>query len=339
MKLGVGENNFSTMYMREEIGKCETLEELKGNILPLLKAQREQWVLKINEIITQNNYTKTAFAEMCDVSRVTVDKWCKGSLPKNRETFLRIGLAAHYNIDEMNLLLQRYGRYSGLYSKNLEDCVCIYVLKNHQEEALEKYVDILNEIKDTINKDNSEDAENLTTEKFDVKLSEVQNRDELETFITENIAMFSFTYHKFYAYVKMCIEANYEDWGGSVYELAEAQGWSSSLRQCVSAIRQKKWLPIRNKIISLGLYLSMEHDQVDEMLRLAHMEPLCAKNIFESVIMFILDNASLQNMLETDSDEFDPDALYQYAESVLKELELPEFAEFISELSEKDDAW
>ena len=339
MKLETGESNFSTMYMRDEIGRCETLEELKDNILPLLKAHREQWVLKINEIITQNNYTKTAFAELCDVSRVTVDKWCKGSLPKNRETFLRIGLVAHYNIDEMNLLLQRYGRYSGLYSKNLEDCVCIYVLKNHQKDALEKYVDILNEIKGTISKDHSKDSENLTTEKFDVKLSEVQNRDELETFITENIAMFSFTYHKFYAYVKMCIADNYKDWGSKVYKMAAGQGWSSSLRQCVSAIRQKKWLPIRNKIISLGLYLSMDHDEVDEMLRLAHMEPLCAKNIFESVIMFILDNASLQNMLEKNSDESDTEDLYQYAESVLKELEFPEFAEFISELSEKDDAW
>lgn len=330
----------NTVFIREEIGKCENVEELKSNIFPLIKTQREQWAKKINEIITKNNYTKSGFAELCGVSRVSVDKWCKGSIPKNRETFLRIGMAAHYDIDDMNLLLQRYGQYPGLYSKNLEDCICIYVLKkNYGNETLSKYQYILGKIKETINRDDADETENVSTAKFDVKLSEVQNEDELESFITENIAMFSFTYHKFYAYVKMCIKANYQGWAGSVFELAEGQGWSSSLRQCVSAIRQNKWYPTRNKIISLGLHLSMDHEQIDEMLALAHMEPLCAKNIFESVIMFILDNASLNNMLEVNSDEFDPDELCRYAKDILSELDLPELDTFISELSEIDDAW
>lgn len=126
-------------------------------------------------------------------------------------------------------------------------------------------------------------------------------------------------------------------YSGSVYELAEGQGWSSSLRQCVSAIRQRKWYPTRNKIISLGLHLSMDHEQVDKMLKLAHMEPLCAKNIFESIIMFILDDASLNDILDSKSEEYDPDELCRYARAVLKELDLSETGSFISELSEMDE--
>ena len=333
-------NNLKTVSIREEITKCEDLDELKESIFPLIKTQKEQWAKKINDILVQNGYTKTQMAQLCGVSRVSVDKWCKGSVPKNRETFLRIGMAAHYGLEDMNLLLQRYGRYPALYSKSLEDCICIFVLQqNYGQEALEKYQYILNTVKTKIIREEDSEAQNVSTDKFDEKLSQVQSEDELERFITENIAMFSFAYHKFYAYVKMCIQANYQGYAGSVFELAEGQGWSSSLRQCVSAIRQNKWYPTRNKIISLGLHLSMDHDQINEMLELAHMEPLCAKNIFESVVMFVLEDASLNNLLDAEADEYDPDALCRYAKETLSELDLPEIDSFISELAEIDDAW
>ncbi len=329
-----------SIYIKDEISICEDIEVLKARIFPMIKSQQEQWIGKINGIITENKYTKTKFAEVCGVSRVSVDKWCKGSIPRNRETFLRIGMAAHYDIEKMNQLLQRYGQYPALYSKSLEDCVCMYILtRDFGAEPIEKYDYILNRIKENITRNDAEETENVSTARFDAKLAQVQGEEELEQFIADHIAIFSFTYHKFYAYVKMNIAANYAGYANSVFELAEGQGWSSSLRQCVSAIRQSTWYPTRNKIISLGLHLSMDHDQIDEMLELAHMEPLCAKNIFESVIMFILDDASLNNMLDPDSETYDPDELCRYAREILNALDLPEVESFISELPEMDDAW
>lgn len=332
--------NLQTEYIREEIARCEDVEELKERIFPLIKSQQEAWAKKVAEIIDTNKYTKSRFAELCGVSRVTVDKWCKGAIPKNRETFLRIGMVANYDVEHMNVFLQRYGQYPALYSKSLEDCVCMFVLSQYRgEEGLEKYQYILKKIKETIVRDESATGENVSTAKFDVKLSEIHDEDELERFITDNIAMFSYTYHKFYAYVKACINVNYQQFATSVFDMAEGQGWSASLRRCVSAIRQNKWYPTRNKIISLGLHLSMDHEQIDKMLQLAHMEPLCAKNIFESVIMFIVDDASLNDILNEDSEEYDPDELCRYAKEILSELDLPEVASFISELSEIDDEW
>ncbi len=332
-----------TVFIKEEIARCEDLEDLKEIVFPKIRTQQDEWSRKVNDIIKEKGFTKSKFAELCGVSRVSVDKWCKGSIPKNRETFLRIGMAAGYSLEKVNQLLQRYGQYPALYSKSLEDCVCIYVInQGYGEDTIEKYQFILNKIKENIIRDdNAEDVANVTTEKFDAKLSEVQGEDELEQFITDNIAMFSNAYHKFYAYVKMNIATNYMDpaYAGSVFEMAEVQGWSSSLRQCVSAIRQNKWYPTRNKIISLGLHLSMDHEQIDEMLELAHMEPLCAKNIFESVIMFILDDASLKDMLNIESEDYDPDELCNYAREILCSLNLPEVEDFISELPEVDDAW
>ena len=143
-------NRNETEFIREEISRCESVEELKQMILPQITTQTVQWIKKINEIIEQNAYTKTRFAEICGVSRVMVDKWCKGAIPRNRETFLTIGMAANYNVEQMNQLLQRYGRYPALYSKSLEDCICIFVLERaYGKETLNKYRYILNKRKET----------------------------------------------------------------------------------------------------------------------------------------------------------------------------------------------
>lgn len=330
--------NYETVYIKEEIQRCEDLDDLKEIIFPMLKSQQEQWTRKINEIIDKSGLNKTKFAEVTGVSRMAVNKWCNGAIPKNRETFLRIGMAAGYNREQMDQLLQRYGQYPALYAKSLEDCVCIFVLENdYGPEALTKYNYILDKIKENIICDKEVETEDMSTVMFDEKLSDVKDETALEQFISDNSSTFATAYHRFYAYVKMHIVANYEGFDGSVNLLAEGQGWTSSLKQCVSAIRQNKWYPTRNKIISLGLHLSMDHVLINEMLELAHMEPLCAKNIFESVIMFILENASLNNVFDIDSEDYDPDELCRYAKEVLEELNLPEVEPFISELAEIDD--
>ncbi|MCR5734206.1 MAG: hypothetical protein K6G22_06340 [Lachnospiraceae bacterium] len=328
----------TTEFLKDNISKCEDIKDLKETVFPMLETQKEQWMEKISGMIEQSRLSKTAFAKSCNVSRVAIDKWCKGAIPKNRETFLRIGLTARYDRKELDRLLQRYGGYPALYPKTLEDCICIFIInQNFVESWAEKYQEILDKIKTGILSGKSAPANDIDTVFIDNKLGDIQSEDELGKFIAENIAAFSTAYNKFYAYVEMCIVANYQGYADSVFELAEGQGWSSSLRQCVSAIRQKKWYPTRNKIISLGLHLSMDHEQINELLQLAHMEPLCAKNIFESVIMFILDDASLNNILEKEDEEYDPDELCRYARDVLEELELPEIDVFISELPENED--
>lgn len=199
---------------------------------------------------------------------------------------------------------------------------------------IEQYNSILNSIKLNIIHDKEEEAENISTSKFDIKLSKVKSEEELENFIESNIALFSIAFNKFYSYALANIMANS---AGSVNELSYGQGWSSSLIKAVSAIRQKKWYPTRNKIISLGLHLTMDHEQIDEMLSLAHMEPLCAKNVFESAIIFILDDASLNNLMDKGGENYDPDDLCRYAKKVLGKLNNNEIDLFISEISEISD--
>ncbi len=336
---GVAYEGIETEYIKDEISRCESIDDLKDIVFPMIRSQRDSWELKIKEILDKTDCTKQEFASKCKVSRMTLNEWQKGSIPRDREKFIRVALAAGYGTNETNRLLQRYGRFPELYSKSLEDCVCIYVINHYGTDASEHYDRILEQIKEKIVGDGSSGVKDITTVKFEKKLSEVKEDDELEQFISENASVFAAEYNKLYAYVKACIEANYLDpeYANNIYDMSVVQKWSSSLKQCVSAINQRKWYPTRNKIISLGLHLSLDHEQIDKMLTLAHMEPLCGKNIFESIIMFILDDASLNDILNTDSEEYDPDELCEYAREILSGFDIPEVQVFISELPEQQD--
>ena len=56
------ENGFETRLIREEIGRCEDLEELKARIFPLLQSQQELWIQKMQEILAESGLTKSSFA-------------------------------------------------------------------------------------------------------------------------------------------------------------------------------------------------------------------------------------------------------------------------------------
>lgn len=341
MSLRFEDDTLKTEFLSDEIEKCEDIDELKLKVYPLWIDQKDRWASKFNRMLEECGMTKSDFAKASGISRVSVNKWAKGAIPKNRETFLRIGITAGYDVEQMNQLLKRYGRYPELYPKSLEDCVCIYVLQNYTgKDAVSKYEEILSKMEERILDNMMEEEEysrDLLTRGFFNDLSSVTTEDELESFVTENSPVFQRAYQKFYVYVIRMIKDNYLFGNEKIYDLVAAQNWSSSLRQCVYSIFQKKWYPTRNKIISLGIHLSMDRSQVNKMLELAHMEPLCAKNLFEGVIIYILENASLNELIGDEANRYEPDELYGYVREVLTELNIPEVEFFMSEFPEEDD--
>ena len=76
----------------------------------------------------------------------------------------------------------------------------------------------------------------------------------------------------------------------------------------------------------------MDYDEINKMLTYAHMEPLCAKNIFESTIMYILQDADLNDVLNIDAEDYDPDRLLSFARETLEKLDIPEIDAFLEEL-------
>lgn len=327
-------SEITTGYLYDVASRSESLEEYK-KLLVSIADQKKNWTQIINQIVSDNGYSASEFGKICGVSRQAAQKWMNGAVPKKRETFIRIGFAAHYNLEQMNYFLQRYGRCNKLYPKCLEDSVYIFVLNSdtieHTYQSCQSIIDLLKVELTTTEEDNQN--ESYETIALLESLSSLSTLPEMLAFVAENTSVYRDQYSKLYTYVEDFIQRNLLSDGieeDSVYNLANSQQWSSSLRHCVSEISQKKWYPDRNKIISLGIHLNMDVDQINKMLELAQMEELCAKNPFENAIIYALENAQLEDVIYTDG----TDTLCVYVRRVLESLDYSGVDFFMDELPE-----
>lgn len=316
---------YDTSKIRDEASKCEDINDIE-EILKMLQEERPFWEEQINRIIAENHYTKTKFAELCGVSRPAVLKWCNGSIPSSRDDFIRIGFAAHYNLDEMNRFLQRYGKYPALYPKALEDSVYIFVLNSDEYPHTYDFCEqTIKRMKERIIQNNTNIAHIYATEVLRKEVMSLTSIEQLESFIEKNAVSYRSAYEKFYNQVIAILMSNAISAGmtyadrPSINGLAESQGWTSSMKQCVSGIRSKTWFPLRRKVIALGIHLNLTVEQIDNLLEYAQMEPLCAKNPVECAIIYAVTDAELNNRIINNEDG---DLLYEYVYKILTELDI-----------------
>lgn len=293
------ENNYKTSKLEEIIGQCDNIDDFREEVLNNLHSMRAMWMRQIYAIIESNHYAKTAFAKLCGVSRVTVDKWTKGSLPQNREMFIRIGFAAHYNIPQMNIFLQKFGRYPALYALSLDDSVCMFVLNSKTlPHDYDTYISVLNHLKEQILPGEGM-TETFETGKAFGNIMKLLTEAELQDYIQKNIGVYRSAFTKMYQYIEYFLKLNSMDMINPGINSIVIE-WPSSMKKCVYDIRNKVWYPQRNKIISLGLLLNMNLEQLNELLAFAKMTPLYSKNPLEGAIMYALEDAELNDRIETD---------------------------------------
>ena len=330
-------DNISTGYLYDVVSRSEDIDEYK-KLLYGIADQKKEWIQIIDKIVKDNGYSATELGRLCGVGRQAAQKWIKGSLPKKRETFIKIGFAAHYNLEEMNFFLQRYGRCTKLYPRSLEDSVYIFVLNSdtieHSYESCQSIIDLLNVELTTTQDDDKSD--NYETMKVLESLTNLSTLAEMLTFVANNATIYRTQYGRLYEYIEDFIDKNLLSDGmedDNVTNLACSQQWSASLRQCVSEISQKKWYPQRNKIISLGIHLNMNLEQINKMLDYAQMEAICAKNPFENAIIYALENAQLEDIIRTDG----TDVLCRYVKKILESLDYSGVDFFLEELPKDYD--
>lgn len=327
---------YSTGDISGWVCECDDLEELKARILPLLENQRAMWMEKIRSILAERGYSVRKMAQLCQVSEPAVRKWMRGSLPQSRDMYIRIGFAAGYGLDEMNSFLMRYGRCPQLYVRSPEDLVCIFVLRSDTlDHTYAQYRSLLDIVRSSIGDESSEEAADFSTRQLTDLASCLHSLDEMLRFAAENAQAFQRSYGNFYDYVNSYVEMNIsnEFWEhgdgrkASFHSMAMESQWTSSLRYCVSEIRNRRWFPMRNKVISLGLHLNMDVDAINQMLLYAQMEPLYVKNPIEAVVVWAVEDAKLNSP----DDSIIPDGsadLCSYVKDVLIRLDLAE-SEFL----------
>lgn len=320
---------YSTRALSEELLQCDNLDDLKTEILPKLREQRIAWQWKIGQILRENMYSVTEMAKLCEVSAPSVRKWCKGSLPQSREIFIRIGFAAHYDLAQMNLFLQRYGRYPQLYARSLEDSVCIFILSSESlPHTYQCYRRLLESMQVDISGKASDGDSVYATVEMEEYITRIRDEETMRRFVEEHAGEYRRAYNKLYKYIQTYLNRNrmssVDETQMSIQELAEQQNWSSSLRHCISEIRSGRWFPTRRKLISLGVHLNMDLDELNQMLELAQMEMLYTKNPEEAVLIFALEDARLNDAICCDG----MDVLCNYVKDIFMQLEI-EDAEYI----------
>lgn len=331
-------SSINTSSVLTMVEKCEDLSDFRNEILEQLSNQRDSWKNKINELIAASGHTKTQFAELCKISPVSLRKWCSGVIPRNRDSFLKIGFASGYNLDEMNFFLQRFGQYPKLYAKSLEDCVCIYILNIYGKKAtFEQYSELLYRMKNVLAQENQEEAELMSTSDALHIVTDMTKEEELRSFIQSNQFMFLSAYRDLYSYIEANIDTNTIDLltfqHSSVNELATDQQWTSSMNHVVSAIRQRKWFPAREKLISLCLHLNMDVDEINTALSLAKMEPLYPKRPLEAAIIYAVQDAELNDIIVG----YGTNDLCKYVCEVLRKLDISESENFLNDITIEDE--
>lgn len=121
----------------------------------------------------------------------------------------------------------------------------------------------------------------------------------------------------------------------TVNGLANNQYWSSSLKQCVSAIRQNTWIPTRTKILSLALHLNLNKDEIDLLLWLANMQPLTPNNVLDATILYVLETVDV-NFLGESKYTCEYNYLFEYAADVIRSIGNAELNKLLVEFQNRD---
>lgn len=323
---------YDTGTIYDMVIQCDDVNDFRKEILSILQNQRDTWQIKINEILQQNGYTTRKMAQLCRVSETAVRKWRNGALPQSREMYLRIGFAAGYDLDEMNAFLQRYGRCPQLYVKSLEDSVCMFVLRSQVlPHTYESYLGLLDSVRQELQGTQHGGAAACSTMQLSEYFCTVTSREEMLEFVRQNATSYRQSYARLYNYILAYLRFNLmdaENEQSSFHSMATESQWSSSLRHCISEIRNKRWFPLRHKVISLGLHLNMDVEGINELLRLAQMEDLCPKNPVEATVIFSVEDAKLNDLIFCNGSN----DLCQYVKDIFRQLELEESEYLIDDL-------
>lgn len=323
---------YSTGDLGSSLRKCDNIEELREKILPLMQDQRSAWQEKIEDILAQRGYTCRQLAQLCKVSEPAVRKWRKGAIPQSRDMYIRIGFAAGYDLEEMNSFLQRYGKCPRLYVKSLEDSVCMFVLESDWlEHSYDTYLKTLDLVRKELQGADSAQRQAYTTQHLHTYFKNLKSMEEMVRFAKAHASSYRQAYSRLYGYIIAYLQINLqseftapgEGRSASFHAMEMESQWSSSLRQCISEIRNKKWFPLRHKLISLGLHLNMDTEAINRMLRYAQMEPLYAKNPVEAAVLWAIEEAKLCS----EGDVIVPDGssyLFDFVKNVLHQLDFTE---------------
>lgn len=298
--------NDKTMYIEKNIYDKSNLSDL----ISFIKQEKNyflDWQFYISQQLQLRGCSYEKFGRMTDFSKNTIKSWCcNGTLPRSRDMFIKLAFGLKMNIEETNELLVRYGKYSALYAKDLYDAIIIYVINQRLDnwdsdkysyDSLEKWRHKFEDIIKVHQVNTKYYNDPKTIGIFD-DISEINDDAAFEEYILSNKDIFFSSYSGLICFIDDFIDIRLSEKKDEIDEekyswhryIAE-KGLNSSFEIMISRLKHDGLLPRREQLIALGIHLNMAANDINKMLTLANMQKLYARDMAESMIMYLLRNA------------------------------------------------
>ena len=301
-------NLFLTEKLLEKVKRCEDIDDIR-NLLRLHSSFYINWKAYINNLVDRyGGYSINKFAAKCRFNKNTVRSWCeKGVMPRNRKEYIKLGMGLGMNEEEINYLLQRYAKYPRLYAKNIDDAIYLFAINNGKDfeyteclrSALTDRFQMIEFTRETARLNTL-----YKTAKVRQDLLSIQFEEELVAFIDLYIDMFAAVYDDLINFIDNYILINtfdYVNYQGedslNLFLTAKIKNKRiiSLFNHMICMLKKHRIIPDKTKLIAFGLYLNMSLNDMNLMLKKAGMEPLCARDKAESVVIYALNDIFLKN--------------------------------------------
>lgn len=296
-----------TNILYSDLTQCEDINDMRM-FLDKYNEYFINWKAFINYLLDSSGYSYGKFAKLCGMSRNTIVSWCEdGTIPRSREHFIRIGFAVNMTLDDMNNFLQRYGKYPKLNIKNIEDAITIFSICNHLNYAqcIELKTHFSSIIKDVVEgrkSNKNKEFVYFSTTQIEQEFLSIKTLLDFERFVEKNVQAFTNSYVLLLDFIDSYILLNTDgsnETSSTLNSFLEKRidnpAIISSFNTMISKLRCYGTIPSRIHLIALGIHLQMTANDISTMLELAGMEPLCAKDKLESVLIFASEYAMIQN--------------------------------------------
>ncbi|MDO4553419.1 MAG: hypothetical protein Q4C22_07800, partial [Bacillota bacterium] len=291
-------NELETMFLFQEVERCEDTEDVR-EILRRYDSSFLSWQREINRLVDESGCSYQKLGERCGISKNTIKSWClRGGAPRCRNTYLKLAFGLEMSAKEADRLLVRYGGYPGLYARDLFDAVCIFLLDRQVRRRERVSYEDARALFARCNGQSRAADENLDTVTVAETIRKIEDEEEFIAFVESHKDAFCRGRSALSKYLRTYVEARSRELGGtgestSLHGYFSASGIPSRYEKIFSNLSLYGVIPRREQLMALGLFLEMTPEELNRTLVLAGMEPLCAKNRLECVLIYALQQLCL----------------------------------------------
>lgn len=286
----------------------------------------QDWAAYIQDRLGHGPDGRLTVPKLADGCGVSIN--CAGQfrhkIPAKRSNVIKIAAMLRMNVEQTNDMLTRWAKYSRLYAKHPHDAIWIHILRNGGSDQPDKLFKAYKKIYTQLQKEyrNSNVQEQAAGQNTAVMLQELISAVQPElrkakedtvfwAMIRKHLPAYETAHQKLIEYIEGQF-VRLQDGQAGRLTLAEKDELRENLvvtprvlfrdnktyltlyYNRMRKLKKNHEVPERCFLISLGIRLAMNIDQINYMLELAGMAPLCYKDRLECAIAFYLEELYMQ---------------------------------------------